>query len=131
MYTVLLVDDDDAEHYLCQQVLRRSGLDVKLLIAFDGIEALEKIAASDESIDLILLDINMPRMNGHEFLEHYQRDATVPTPVVAVLTSSDQERDRQQMLRYEFVHDYLLKPLGKDDACKLAAIIDQIRDSEK
>lgn len=127
MYTVLLVDDDDSDHYLCQQIFKRSGLEIEVLIAVDGIDAFEKIKSTDRQIDLILLDINMPRMNGHEFLANYKRDSSQPIPVVAVLTSSDQAQDREQALGYEFVQDYLLKPLGKNDVAKLTKIIDGIR----
>lgn len=130
MYTVLLVDDDDADHYLCQQIFRRSGQEIELLIAIDGLDALEKIEQHPGSIDLILLDINMPRMNGHEFLAKYQERATEPIPIVAMLTSSDQTDDREQALRYECVRDYLLKPLGKGDVAKLVQVVDEAKGSQ-
>lgn len=59
---------------------------------------------------LVLLDINMPRMNGLEFLEAIRADAQLCTLPVVILTTSDQERDRLQAYRYN-VAGYLIKPI--------------------
>ena len=111
MKKVMVVEDDESFQFLCEMVFRRSGRNVTLIQAFDGLEAIEKLASMDELPDLILLDINMPRMNGHEFLEAYAKRNPSKIPVVAMLTSSDQQRDRQNAMSYSFVKDYILKPL--------------------
>ena len=113
MKKVMVVEDDESFQFLCEMVFRRSGRDVTLIQAFDGVEAMEKLEQMDELPDLILLDINMPRMNGHEFLDAYSKRNPQQIPVVAMLTSSDQQRDRQNAMSYPFVKDYILKPLEK------------------
>lgn len=127
MYTVLVVDDDECFQYLCETVFKRSGESFKVLSAYDGLEALELLSKTDQAVDLILLDINMPRMNGHEFLEKYQEIHPGDVPVVAMLTSSDQQADRRNALSYSFVKDYLLKPLRKEDIQRLKVIFDDVQ----
>ena len=114
MHTVLIVEDDDCFQYLCKVVFERSGLPYRLLYASDGMEAFEVIETHEGSIDLILLDINMPRMNGHEFLEEYARRNPGEIPMIAMLTTSDQKGDREIALQYSFVRDYIVKPLTED-----------------
>lgn len=126
MYKILVVDDDDSFHFLCKMVFKRSGEPCQLIEAFDGIQALEILQAGDPLPDLILLDINMPRMNGHQFLEQYAKLASGDIPIVAMLTSSEQQRDRQNAMRYSFVRDYLLKPLCKEHVLKLKNIYHEI-----
>ena len=123
MLTILLVDDDEGDHYLCRQIFRRSDVEIELLTAMDGLEALSVIEAHDDLIDVILLDINMPRVNGLEFLQRYSEKATAPIPVVAMLTSSDQGSDREQTMQYDFVRDYMIKPLRKENVAKLVEVV--------
>lgn len=114
MKTILIVDDDASFHFLCEMVFQRSGEPFTLLKALDGLQALEILRTTEQTPDLILLDINMPRMNGHEFLAEYEKIATSEIPVVAMLTSSDQRRDRDNAMSYPFVRDYILKPIRKE-----------------
>jgi CheY-like chemotaxis protein len=72
---------------------------------------------------LILLDINMPAMNGFEFLEAYQSLLTTqkiyPSPTVIMFTSSEEENDKEKAMRFPFVKDYLVKPLSPEKVNKL------------
>lgn len=126
MQTILVVDDDESFQFLCKMVFKRSGESCQLIEAFDGIQALEILQAGDPMPDLILLDINMPRMNGHQFLEEYAKLATGDIPVVAMLTSSEQQRDRQNTMRYSFVRDYLSKPLCKEHVQRLKLVFQDV-----
>ena len=126
MKTILIIEDDDAFHFLCEMAFRRSGRQIKLLKALDGVEALEILEAAETGPDLILVDINMPRMNGLEFLAQYAQRGGGQIPVVAMLTSSDQARDRQQAMSYEFVRDYLIKPLTHENIERLEAIFEDL-----
>tara|TARA_R110002111_G_scaffold76221_1_gene120738 strand:- start:56 stop:466 length:411 start_codon:yes stop_codon:yes gene_type:complete len=122
--TILLIDDDEIDQHLCQRVFKRSGLSLKLLTARDGVEALELLRETDPFPDLILLDINMPRMNGHEFLAEYSKLGRRDIPVIVMLTSSDQSCDREQAMKHPVVRDYILKPLRKEMIEKLKALVE-------
>lgn len=126
MQTILVVDDDEVFHYLCERVFAQAGDNFELLRAFDGVEALELLKEVERTPDLILLDINMPRMNGHEFLAEYAKFSPSEIPVVAMLTSSDQQQDRVNALSYDFVKDYLLKPIRKEDIERLKVVYDDL-----
>lgn len=127
MDTVLVVDDDDCFQFLCEVVLRKVNQSVKILRAFDGQEALDTLAEQNELPDLVLLDINMPRMDGHEFLEKYGEQSPGELPVVAMLTSSELPQDRRSALQYDFVKEYLIKPPSREDVKRLSRLIEEIR----
>ncbi|MEQ8209005.1 MAG: response regulator [Lacipirellulaceae bacterium] len=127
MKTVLVVDDDEVFHYLCERVFAKTRCDYELLSAFDGVEALEVLEKAETPPDVILLDINMPRMNGHEFLKEYSKFCPSEIPVVAMLTSSDQKEDRVNAMSYQFVKDYLLKPIREEDIERLKVAYDDLQ----
>ncbi len=117
---ILIVDDCKSDQYICQMLLEETCPNVKLTQAFDGEEALEILQSSIQKPDLILLDINMPRMNGLEFLTEYNKqDETQKTATIVVLTSSTHPKDKDSALAYNFVIDYLTKPLSVEDINKL------------
>ena len=106
--TILLIDDDPVICRLMTIVFNREGYEV--LVAHDGLSGL-RIAAADEP-DLVLLDLQMPGMNGLEVLE--QMRATLPTVTVVMLTGS---RDIKQVVRATQLgaFDYLSKPASPDE----------------
>jgi chemotaxis family two-component system response regulator Rcp1 len=111
---VLLVDDNEADVDLTHETLKDGKLKMSIEVARDGVEALEvlqKLQASGDVPDLILLDLNMPRLDGRGFLaEMRKHDAFRIIPVV-VLTSSDAERD--VVKSYELgANCYVNKPIG-------------------
>src|ERR1700741_4670028 len=70
---ILLVDDDHEDNFFHKLVIERMDITKKIEVAKNGIEALEYLKADHHVIpELIFLDINMPKMNGWEFLEEYQ-----------------------------------------------------------
>lgn len=95
---ILIVDDDD----VCIMALKRAIKKMKLLnpvsVAKDGVEALE-ILSGDGGVEklmppyIILLDINMPRMDGHEFLEALREDPNLQRSLVFILTTSSAPED--------------------------------------
>lgn len=107
--TILVVDDDENDQFICEYTIRKFDPAITILKAQDGTEALAILET--ETPDAIILDINMPIMNGFEFLEHYARAFSNHAPVVAMLTSSQLGTDRERALRYPFVKSYLEKPL--------------------
>lgn len=122
MRKILVIEDSEADQFYNQSVIESIYEDIELYQAYDGEEALEILNSGVEP-DIILLDINMPRMNGHEFLDTYYRDTGKDIPVVIMLTSSDQERDKQKTSHFKCVQDYFLKPLTEDMAKKLPELV--------
>lgn len=95
---VLLVDDDGVDAMAIQRAFRKRDLP-EPTVARDGLEALSVLRGADGMSRLprpyvVLLDLNMPRMGGLEFLEHVRSDPDLHDVVVFVLTTSDAESDR-------------------------------------
>lgn len=111
--SVIVVDDSEADQYICEHILRKHNPDIEILTAYDGEEALAVLKSADKSPQIIFLDINMPRMNGHEFLESYSDTYDLSkAPVVVMLTSSDQKKDVDRSMAFEAVAEYFTKPLN-------------------
>lgn len=116
--SVLLVDDDDITNFLHKSLLEDLNITGQITVANTGKDALKLIQEQWQSDDLhvqendrklILLDINMPGMDGFEFLE-VSKDLDLPNTYVAMLSSSPLETDRTKASRYQVI-DYIEKPL--------------------
>ncbi len=111
--TFLLVEDDEVDVKAIERSLSELRICNPLLVARDGREALEHLRGQNgrekiRSPFLILLDLNMPRMNGLEFLAELRSDPELNTSVVFVLTTSKDDRDR--LSAYEkHVAGYIVK----------------------
>lgn len=124
MPNILIVEDDIADQFLHEATVMEGFPDAKIYFARDGEEALQYIVEDSIYIDLILLDINMPRMNGLEFLEKYRELTGAPKiPVVVLLTSSYQDEDKKSASDYECVKDYLTKPLTPEQLNSLKKLL--------
>ena len=110
----MIIDDSDADQFLTEAIIKKTFLSIEIHQAYDGEEALETLDSMDKQPSLILLDINMPGMNGFEFLDEYSKREK-QSKVIAMLTSSEQEQDKIKALQHECVHKYLVKPLGTGD----------------
>lgn len=119
--TVLLVEDDPAHRDLFQRAISRSQIPCRLEMVEDGVEAIEYLFATgkygdrdpDQSPDLILLDLKMPRMDGLQVLQVLHRargEKPHRIPPVVVLTSSDNEQDVLRAYQYG-AQSYICKPL--------------------
>lgn len=116
---VLLVDDDSTANFLHQLLLKRMDVAEQVLVAGDGQQALDLLAAQATPPQLILLDLNMPVMNGLEFLTHYaQLPEADPKPIVVILSSADQGH-RQAYFQELPVSAFLEKPLTRDNLGKV------------
>ena len=128
---VLIVEDSEADQFLTKLRIEEQWPETIILQAYDGQEALEVIQQGEYPPDLIILDINMPRMNGHEFLSVYD---TLPNgekrSVVVMLTSSCQQVDRDKAMRYDCVIDYFTKPLDAEDLNKVKTSIHEQFDTQ-
>lgn len=115
---ILVVDDSPVDRVVAKHVLKRTFPGAELAEAQDGVEALELLDA--EPFDLILLDLNMPRMGGIEFLEIWSKRANETSPSIVVLTSSGQGADRDAANSFAAVSGFLVKPFTTASAASLA-----------
>lgn len=117
-FEVLIVDDEPADVRLLQMALRQGGYACNVVIASNGAEALDVLRdnakARRPTPDLILLDLNMPQMNGREFLRHVKQDPGLRLSPVVVVSTSDAERDVVSAYELGAV-GYLSKPVDIDD----------------
>lgn len=118
----MVIDDSESDQFLACNEIRKFDENIEILQAYDGVEALEILTSLDEQPDVVFLDINMPRMNGLEFLDEYSK-LDQQSPVIAMLTSSDQEQDKDRALSYMCVKDYFQKLLKLDDLEKIQHVI--------
>lgn len=112
--SILLVEDDRVDVMTVQRALRRSDARNPLYVARTALDALAMLRGEGgEKIDpppaLILLDLNLPKMSGIEFLQEVRRDPDLQALRVIVLTSSNEPRDRDVAFQYD-VDDYIVKP---------------------
>ena len=119
--TILIVDDDDADQFLAKYCIEQYDPAIDVWQAYDGQEALDMIDAAEKHPDLIILDINMPGMNGFEFLETFCPQCN-HSIVVTMLSSSSQEKDKDRSFQYPCVKEYFLKPLSVAHLEQLSAI---------
>lgn len=125
MAKLLLIDDDEITNFAVDAILSRVQSIESYEIKDNGWDALEFLKARqgrDQFPDVIFVDLNMPEMDGFEFIERYQDAfwAQHQSTKVNVLSSSVSEKDRQRSLSYSCVTEYTYKPLTEK---KLAEIV--------
>lgn len=126
---ILLVEDDIVDVMNVQRAFKRTNITNPLFIAGNGLEALELLRGMGE-VDipkqrlLILLDINMPKMNGIEFLRELRSDAYLRHIPVIVLTTSDEDRDRFEAYQLN-VAGYILKPVTFPNFAEVMAALNR------
>jgi CheY-like chemotaxis protein len=126
MLNILLVEDDEVDVMNVRRAFQKNHIANPLFVARDGVEALELLrgGAIPRERRIILLDLNMPRMNGIEFLREVRQDPELaPTPVV-VLTTSNDERDKVHAFDLN-VAGYLLKPVTFANFCEVMAALNK------
>lgn len=109
---ILHVEDDAIDVEILQRVFRANGIRNPVVVAGNGEEALdwlENDPSAGETSLIVVVDINMPRMSGLEFLERVRATPHLRHLMVYVLTSSDQDEDIESAYRYN-VAGYILKP---------------------
>ncbi|HEU4326639.1 MAG TPA: response regulator [Roseiflexaceae bacterium] len=112
---ILLVDDDEVDVMNVQRAFKKNNIINPLYIANNGLEALALLRGEGEQAipatrRLILLDLNMPKMNGLEFLRAIREDPALRPLTVIVLTTSDDDRDKVEAYNLN-VAGYILKPV--------------------
>ena len=117
---ILLVEDDDVDVMNVRRAFRQVHILNPLFVASDGVDALSMLrsGAVPSERRLVLLDLNMPRMNGIELLRELRSDPSLHATPVVVLTTSDDERDRIEAYNLH-VAGYLVKPVTFASFCEL------------
>jgi CheY-like chemotaxis protein len=113
LHSILLVDDNHADNIYHKIVIDEMHAADKVEIVNGGEEALDYLKANEP--DLIFLDINMPRMNGWEFLEDYRKQPEHEhKPVIIVLTTSESPADVEKAKEFKEVSGFKVKPLSEE-----------------
>ena len=123
---LLLVEDNPADVFLVQEALREEGLDCDLQIVDDGEQAFQFFdrvdAGSQAPPDILLLDLNVPRIGGEQVLERLRRVPQCAGSMVVVITSSDSPRDRQKATDLG-ADEYFRKPTNLEDFMALGKLV--------
>jgi len=116
----MLIDDNPDDNFFHERVIRKNNFTDCIIKKESAVDALtylkDKSNRDEDQIDIIFLDINMPAMNGWEFLEEYNKlDKELQQGIVIVmLTTSESEEDKKKALKWGFASDFRTKPLTKE-----------------
>ncbi len=122
----ILVDDEKFDQMVYQRVMKRSGF-VREIMTFSHAEkALEFLKQDNRpTVDAVFLDINMPRMNGFEFLDIATTEIgeDFAKMVIVMLTTSMNPQDYDRAMAFSVVRKFIYKPLTQDDVRDVAGLI--------
>ena len=131
MPKILLAEDNPADVYLIRTALEEHGVDVPVQVVADGGEVLQIIhqqgALAETRLDLIILDLNLPRHDGIEILQRLRESERFARTPVVILTSSDSPRDRMAATELGATR-FLRKPSNLDQFLGLGAAFRELLD---
>jgi len=120
---LLVIDDDDINIFIIKKIVEKTGFAVNMVAKTNGqlaIDYLEEIAGDTEQFPhLILVDINMPVLNGWEFIEAYEKMNVRKAVDMYMLSSSVYENDIEKAKTYKVVKGFISKPLSIDRLVEL------------
>ena len=108
--TILVVEDDEVDVMTIKRAMKEIHVTNPVEVRWNGEEALDYLQGEKELPGIVLLDLNMPRMNGMEFLQHVRSDERLKRIPVVVLTTSREEQDRFSSFNLG-VAGYMIKPV--------------------
>jgi len=118
----MVIDDSEADQFFARLEIEKFDPTIDIIQACDGLQALDMLGKAKLQPDIILLDINMPRMSGHEFVEAYEKAFKKPS-IIIMLSSSNLDVDKDRAMRYQCVHEYIEKPLNSSCLERMRAMI--------
>jgi CheY-like chemotaxis protein len=126
--SILLIEDDRVDIMTVKRALKKNNICNSLHIARTGLEALDLLRGTNgvkkiaPPPALILLDLNLPKMSGFEFLQEIRNDPLLKSQRIIVLTSSNEPKDRAAAFEFE-VDDYIVKPHSFDEFARAMVTI--------
>jgi two-component system, chemotaxis family, response regulator Rcp1 len=125
---ILLVEDNEGDILLTKEAFEEAKIPVRLSFVKNGKEAMDFLTRQGkypdaEQPDLVLLDVNLPKKNGHEVLQFIKEDESLKHIPVIMLTTSSSERDINLSYQYQ-VNCFITKPVDVDDFLKVVATIE-------
>jgi CheY-like chemotaxis protein len=126
LLNILLVEDDEVDVMNVRRAFARSHILNPIFVASDGVEALAMLRRGEVPRErlLVLLDLNLPRMNGIEFLRAVRQDPELSALSVVVLTTSNEDQDKAAAYNLH-IAGYLVKPVTFSDFCQLLVALDK------
>lgn len=127
LVNILLVEDDEVDIMNVQRAFKKNNINNPLFIARNGLEAIDALKGNNPELvvpspRIILLDINMPKMGGIEFLSEIRKNPDLRSTSVFVMTTSNEESDK--IAAYDLnVAGYILKPLSFEGFTSAVAIL--------
>ena len=125
---IMLVDDDSVDVMNVQRAFKKNNITNPLSVAHNGVEALDALRGTNgaQKIDplprIILLDINMPKMGGLEFLKNLRADPALKNISVFIMTTSSDDKDRIEAYNYN-VAGYIVKPISFESFVSAVSIL--------
>ncbi|MBK6641684.1 MAG: response regulator [Bacteroidia bacterium] len=129
LVNILLVEDDSVDVMNVQRAFKKNNIQNPLYLAKNGLEGLAMLRGTDgqEMIrprpQIILLDLNMPQMNGLEFLKELRSDPELKSISVFVMTTSKDDKDRFEAYNLN-VAGYIIKPVSFEKFVEAVSILD-------
>lgn len=122
---ILLIEDDNLDHIEVIRTLNKKKIVYQLKIVKNGEEAIQFLTEDSndlfaDKLDIILLDLNMPKMNGFEFLEKVRQDEKLKDIKIFVLTTSDEHKDKVTASKFG-ISGYITKPLKFENPSSIDA----------
>lgn len=125
---LLVIDDDDINIFIISKIVEKTGYDVEICAKHNGqlaIDYIKDLVDSQQALpELVLIDINMPILNGWEFIEAFEALDLKATNDMYMLSSSVYENDIEKAKSYKSVKGFISKPLSIDRLKELLAAID-------
>lgn len=122
---ILLIEDDRVDILTIMRGLKALGINRSIEVMQNGEEALDYLLSQLNNLpNLILLDLNMPKMNGIEFLKKAKKHEVIKKIPIVVLTTSDEEADKKACFKYG-VAGYMIKPIDNDEFVTILSTINK------
>jgi len=128
---ILIIDDNEIDSFILERVLADTHFDCQIHIeewGEDGLAYLNNVSL-EQLPDIIFLDINMPAMNGFEFMQHFYQlpDSIKNFCKVVLVTTSNHPRDREQALNDPLIYGYLLKPVSVEKLSRILTSLSTVK----